>query len=376
MSRRFATDIDLLSFKLLHAMIDPVTSDPSLSLGDAGRVWCRTDTTPPSLRFWTGTTVIDLKDRSSDTGSQLSTTISDFVTAVQAIKWSTMAVPTTSVPMNTQNFSALAAASGSGQAVEYAQFQTALAGVQSGLDFKTPPAQVVVTTNMSLTAPGSTINGHTMVANDTVLLTGQTTASQNGIYLWNSSTSLSRRTDSNTTGAIFSGTMISVGSTDSTSPDTVWMQTTAGTGTNGAITIGTDSLTWIKPFTPTAYSGSSTINVSGVGGTISAILQSSNSGLLSSSGLAIDTSIVTRKAGGVVPMSTGGIFTVSGATLTVNHNLGSSCPLVVVRAYTSPSPYVQGQLLECDNTATDANNVSVVLPSTPGSNQYIVDIYA
>ena len=77
MARRFATDIDLLKFSLLNAMLNPVSTDPTgLGAGDAGRVWF--NTTTPTLKVWNGTSAIDLLARSTQTGTQLASTISDF----------------------------------------------------------------------------------------------------------------------------------------------------------------------------------------------------------------------------------------------------------------------------------------------------------
>lgn len=46
-------------------------------------------------------------------------------------------------------------------------------------------ARVATTGNVTLTAPGATIDGITMVAGNRVLVWQQTTASQNGVYTWN-----------------------------------------------------------------------------------------------------------------------------------------------------------------------------------------------
>ncbi len=43
-ARRFTSNIDITGYALVHAMMDPVSSDPSgLGTGDAGRVLFRTD---------------------------------------------------------------------------------------------------------------------------------------------------------------------------------------------------------------------------------------------------------------------------------------------------------------------------------------------
>jgi len=383
MPRRFATSIDLMGLALLHAAIDPVSSDPAgLGSGDAGRVWV--NTTVPTVKYWTGTTAIDLLARANQTGFQLASTISNFTATVQGIQWSSMTAPTGAVNMSSQNFSNLATATASGQAVEYAQFNNAIAAVQAGLDFKAPPATVVVTTNMSLTAPGTTINGHTMAVGDTVLLTGQTTTSQNGIYTWNSATSLTRRADSNTNTSIYSGTMISVGAADSTNPDTVWMQTAVGTGTNGALTLGTDSQTWIKPFSATTYTAGNGINITGA--TISAVVAGSSNSVNSAagstnglsvggSGLYIDPATGVRKVWGTIPTATTGIYTVSGAACTIAHALNNQYADVAVFAGSSPptiggSTPATGEDITVGVVRTDANNVQLTFPSAPGSNNY------
>ena len=59
-----------------------------------------------------------------------------------------------------------------------------LEALQRGLDFK-DGARVAASTNITLAAPGATIDGVALAVNDRVLLYGQTTASENGIYIWN-----------------------------------------------------------------------------------------------------------------------------------------------------------------------------------------------
>lgn len=384
MPRRFATSIDLMGLALLNAALNPVSSDPAgLGAGDVGRVWVNTSV--PTVKYWNGSTAIDLLARANQTGTQLASTISNFTATVQAIQWSSMASPTGAVNMGSQNFSNLAAAASNGQAVEYAQFNNAIAAVQAGLDFKAPPATVVMTTNVSLSAPGATMNGHTMAVGDTVLLTGQTTTSQNGIYTWNSTTSLTRRADSSTNTSIYSGTMISVGAADNTNPDTVWMQTTTGTGTNGAIVIGTDAQTWIKPFTTTTYSAGNGINL--VGSTFSAkqgtgtaqsanaAMNANNGILVDANGIYIDPSTGVKKVWGTIPTATTGIYTVSGAVVTIAHGMNNSYVQVRVFAGSSPptiggSTPSAGEEIEVQVIRSDANNVQLTFPAAPAANNY------
>jgi hypothetical protein len=365
MSRRFATDIDLLKFSLLNAMLNPVSSDPTgLGAGDAGRVWFRTDTTPPSLRFWNGTAAIDVKDLGSATGTTTSSKISDLATTVQAYSLSLFAAPTADLSVASHKLINVTDPTGNQDAATKNYVDQSISGATGGLVLKGAVA-VAATTNVSITSAPSTIDGVTMVAGMVVLLTAQTTATERGPYVWTSAgAAMARATnwDTSAKAALGSFWVVEQGS----NADLLAMCTN-----DTAITLGTTTPTFIFRGSGATYTQGNGINITGT--VVSAV--PTTGVLVGGSGIGADFSIVTRKNGGVVPTSTGGIFTVSGTALTVNHGLSSSCPVVVVRAYTSPSPYVQGQLLECDNTATDANNVSITLPSTPGSNQYIVEIY-
>lgn len=55
-----------------------------------------------------------------------------------------------------------------------------------GLGVKSP-VRVATATNITLTSPGSSIDGVSMSSGESFLVFGQTTASQNGIYIWNGS---------------------------------------------------------------------------------------------------------------------------------------------------------------------------------------------
>lgn len=103
------------------------------------------------------------------------------------------------------------------------------------------PVRVVSVANITLTAPGTAIDGVTLANGDRVLLTAQTTASQNGIYVFNGSAStMTRSGDANTTALMVSGLSVTV--TEGTAnADTVWMLTT-----NNPYTLDTTALTFVK----------------------------------------------------------------------------------------------------------------------------------
>lgn len=60
-------------------------------------------------------------------------------------------------------------------------------------------ARVSTQGNLDLSAPGSTIDGITMASGDRILVRAQSTASENGIYIWNGASSAATRSlDANT----------------------------------------------------------------------------------------------------------------------------------------------------------------------------------
>lgn len=93
------------------------------------------------------------------------------------------------------NLSNLVQATQPGQAVEYAQLQTALSNLNSMFSGK-QAARVASTANVTIATPGTTIDGVTLANGDRILLKDQTTQSQNGIYVFNgSAAALTRATD-------------------------------------------------------------------------------------------------------------------------------------------------------------------------------------
>ena len=110
--------------------------------------------------------------------------------------------------------------------------------VAQGLDVK-QSAHVATTANIATLSGLLTIDGHTVQAGDRVLVKNQTTASQNGIYVADSST-WSRADDFDGTPSVTAGafTFVEYGTTNGA---TGWVLTTTG-----AITIGTTPLTFTQ----------------------------------------------------------------------------------------------------------------------------------
>lgn len=95
---------------------------------------------------------------------------------------------------NVARITNLPSAVAAGQPVTFEQLNAAIEGVA----WK-DSVRVRATSNINLASPGATIDGITMATNDRVLLSGQTTTSQNGIYIWNgAATPMTRSLDAST----------------------------------------------------------------------------------------------------------------------------------------------------------------------------------
>lgn len=368
MARRFASDVDLTGFKLLGALMNPLSSDPTgLGSSDEGRVWH--NTTTHKLMYWNGTAAIDMLARANHTGTQLSSTISDLATTVQAYRLDQFAVPTADLSLNSHKLTSVTDPASAQDAATKNYVDTQISSLTSGQVLK-GAVKVATSTNIAnpTTAPGSTIDGVTMSAGDVFLLMGQTTASQNGPYTWSSATSAARASNWNTSAQAVLGSYWIV--EQGTNADTFALCTN-----DTAITLGTTALT----FTIRGTSGS-TYSVNG-GLTLSGTVISVNpgTGILAPAGAStttsIDTSVVARKVTGIVPTTTSGVFSVSGASVTINHALNNSAAALTVRAYSSPaSGYTAGQLVEMDSVAQDANNLVVTFPAAPAANNWVVQV--
>ena len=103
--------------------------------------------------------------------------------------------------------------------------------------------QAASASNVSLSAPGATIDGYTFVTagSDQVLLTGQSTPSQNGPWVWNgASTPMTRPTDYSSGASIASSRTVKV-ALGSTYNKTEWMVVASA---GSPITVDTTATSW------------------------------------------------------------------------------------------------------------------------------------
>ncbi len=225
--------------------------------------------------------------------------------------------------------------------------------VARGLTWKAP-VRVASTTNVNTAAPGSTVDGVALAANDRILLKDQTTSAQNGIWVWSASGSaLTRASDADNSGELAPGTSVSV-SEGSVNADRVFMIIS-----DAAITIGTTAQTWGQLSGGTSYSAGNGINVAG--SVISAVATASGGISVAAGGIQLDTSIAARKFSANVGNG-------AASSIAITHNLGSKDITISVRDAASDA----GVLV--DWVATDTNNVTLTFAVAPASNAYRVTV--
>lgn len=112
--------------------------------------------------------------------------------------------------------------------------------------------------NINLANPGTAIfDGSTLISGDRLLVKNQSTTSQNGIYIFNGSSSAMTRSSDANTGALLVGASVLV-VTGSTQANTQWTQTTPA-----PITIGTTAIIWTQFGNPATYSAGAGLTLTG-----------------------------------------------------------------------------------------------------------------
>jgi hypothetical protein len=117
-----------------------------------------------------------------------------------------------------------------------------LNAAMEGLSWK-DSCRVATQANLNLAAPGTTIDGVTMVAGDRVLVRAQTTASENGIYFWNGSAVAATRTlDTNAAAELEQAvTTVEEGTSAGASFRQTLVNFTLGSGSVAWVSFGTSS---------------------------------------------------------------------------------------------------------------------------------------
>lgn len=235
------------------------------------------------------------------------------------------------IDMGSQQIKNLASGSASTDAVNKSQLDAAIAGLSWH-----GAVRAASTGNVTLTAPGTTLDGVTLAVNDRILLKNQTAPAENGVYIFNGSAATLTRATDGTQGNLASGATFSVDE-GTTLADTAWTLTTDGT-----ITIGTTSLTFAR------FAAGGTSYTAGTG------ISSSS---LSGGTIAIDTAVVVRKFASNIGDG-------SSTSITVTHSFGTLDVMVQLVEVST------GATVDTDTVRNTVNQVTFTFASAPTSNQY------
>lgn len=209
--------------------------------------------------------------------------LTDFNTAVRANRLDQFAAPTANVNFNSQRITGLA----DPQNAQDAATKSYVDSISQGLDVKAS-VRAASTGNVALASPGASIDGVTLSNGDRILLKNQSTASQNGIYVFNGAASaLTRASDADSSAKVTGGlfTFVEEGSVNA---DSGWILST-----DGSITLDTTSLTFVQ------FSGAGQITagngLSKSGNTLSAV-GTSNRISVGAGGIDIDSAYVGQNS--------------------------------------------------------------------------------
>jgi len=195
--------------------------------------------------------------RANHTGTQLASTISNFDTQVRTSRLDQMAAPTSALNANGQRITSLADPTGATDAANQQWVNNQIDARVNGQDWKAS-VRVASTANVTLSAPGASIDGVALVAGDRVLLRAQTAGAENGIWVWNgAAVAMTRATDADVSAEVTAGMTVPV-TEGTTLGDTIWLLTT-----NDAITLGTTALAFTQIAGAGAYTAGTGLTLTG-----------------------------------------------------------------------------------------------------------------
>ena len=214
-------------------------------------------------------------------------------------------------------------------------------------------ATTVTGTLASAYANGQSIDGVTLATGDRILIKNQTSGAENGIYVVAATGAPTRATDMDGAGELVPNATVFVNE-GTVNADTAWTCTN-----NGTLTIGSTATVWAQFGGGIVYSNGNGLNLSANTFSVKA-----DTGIsVSSTGVAIDNSVVVRKYATTVGDG-------ASTAITVTHSLGTRD--VVVRLYDA-STYDQ---VECDVNHATTNTVTLTFAVAPSSNAYRCFVFA
>jgi hypothetical protein len=287
--------------------------------------------------------------RANHTGTQASATISDLAAVVKAYTLDSFAAPVANVPFNSKNITGLLDPVNAQDASTKNYVDTNIQLSTLGIASK-PAVQVVAVANQAALTGLPTIDGITLSAGQRILLVGQTTTTQNGVYV------VAAGAWSRASGDPSGGNELGLGAFWFVEQGTVYgsSQWRLATPTSGAITPGTTAVTITQFGQAITYNGATGVNVTGT--TISGVAQALGGLVAGASGFYLDTTIAARKYSTNVGDG-------SSLTYTLTHNLGTLDIVVAIRD-------AAGNAQITDWQAATVNTAIISFSVAPTANQY------
>lgn len=211
--------------------------------------------------------------------------------------------------------------------------------------------RVATQSNLNLSSPGSSIDGITMASGDRVLVRAQTSASENGIYIWNGAAVAMTRSLDASTFAELEQAVATV--EEGTGASTTYRQDQV----NG--TIDSSNVNWVSFGTAAPAASETTSGVAEIATQAETDAGTDDARIVTPAKLA-------NWSGRLRKVSTS-IGDGSATSYTVTHNLNTRD--VVVRVFPNSGQYDD---VEVDVQRTGVNTVAVVFASAPASNAYRV----
>jgi len=344
MTMKLNAPLDLNRNQLLNAVIQTLVSAPiapvegmfyyssvlKTELVFNGTTWIPTDASKMANgSIPIATLSVDPLARANHTGTQLSSTISNFVPTAKAITLDAFAAPIANIPMAGFTLTGLNTTPVAGQAAEVSWVLSQVQAAAAGIDNK-PSARLVSIVNIPTPTGLLLVDGFTTVAGDRVLLVGQTNPVNNGIYVagvgaW------SRATDVITSQAFW---LVEEGITGNGNQWKV--------STTGAITVGVTALAINLFNVTTAYNAGSGLTLTG-------------------SLFAVDATVVAKKFSTTIG---DGVTT----TFVITHNLNTLDVSPTLRHIPT------GSIEQTDIISSTVNSVTVSFSVAPAVGAYRVTV--